>query len=58
MKTFSKDPAAIDSKCNEWMDKLVIAEKADSFPKLPDNIYETSLGRWYDDIAAPLMAAP
>ncbi|OEU16774.1 hypothetical protein FRACYDRAFT_239363 [Fragilariopsis cylindrus CCMP1102] len=58
MKNLSKDPSLIDTKHNKWMDKLVINEKKDTFPKIPETINETTLGQWYDEIKGRLMAAP
>ena len=45
MKNLSKDPSLIDTKHNKWMDKLVINEKKDTFPKIPETINETTLGQ-------------
>ena len=52
MHEMSKNPSSIDKKGSNWLDKMVIQEKASTFPKIPTTINETSLGQWYDEITA------
>ena len=58
MHRISKNPSSIDKKGANWIDKMVINEKASTFPKIPTTINEMTLGQWYDKITARLMAAP
>ena len=59
MHDISKNPSSsIDKKRATWLDKMVIQEKASTFPKIPTIINETTLGQWYDEISAKMLTAP
>ena len=45
MAEFSKNSAAnINSKGVEWLDKLVVTKKSDTFPPIPEIVNVTTLG--------------
>ena len=46
MHELLKNPSSsIDKKGATWLDKMVIQEKASTFPKIPTIINETTLGQ-------------
>ena len=53
-----ENPSSIDKKGATWLDKMVIQEKASTFPKIPATVNETTLRQWYDKITARMLAAP
>ena len=59
MAEFSKNSTAnINNKGDEWLDKLVVTEKSNTFPPIPEVVNVTTLGVWEDEILAQMLTAP
>ena len=59
MAEFSKNSTAnINSKDAEWLGKLVVTEKPDTFLPIFEIVNITTLGVWEDAIEARMLTAP
>ena len=58
MHEMLKNPSSIIKKGATWLDKMVIQEKASTFPIIPTTFNKTTLGQWYNEITARMLAAP
>ena len=56
MAEFSKNSTAnINTKGTEWLDKLVVTKKSDTFPPIPEVVNVITLGVWEDEIETEVM---
>ena len=59
MEEFSKNSSVnINNKGSEWLDILVVAEKSEIFPPLPEVVNLTTFGTWEDAIEARMLTTP
>ena len=59
MTEFSKNLTAnITNKGTEWLDKLVVTEKAMTFSPISEVVNVATLGVWEDAIEARMLTAP
>ena len=59
MAEFSENSTAnINNKGTEWLDKLVVTKKSETFPPIPEDVNVTTLGVWEDEIEARMLTTP
>ena len=49
MQEISKNPSSIDKKGANWIGKMVINEKASTFPEIPTFIKDNGVTRFWQD---------
>ena len=59
MEEFSKNTSVnINNKGSEWLDRLVVTERSETFPPIPEVVNVTTFGIWEDEIEARMLTAP